>query len=135
MADIIASSLKTYLETLTATHDVCDALGTRLVFGANLFIGVEPEITNCVTIIPYGGAPPSPEGDRQFAALQLRTKTSTAKKSLNIGQGLINLLHNNDSACSGRINAVQSAPIIIGFTEGGENIITVTNFIVKHVKL
>jgi len=135
MADSVASSLKTYLGALVASHTICDELGAALTFGTNLFIGIEPETTNCVTIIPYGGAPPSFDGSRQEAALQVRVKADTVKKALDVSQSIINTLHNNSSICTGRFSAVQSIPIILGVQEAGDNVITVSNYIVRYVKI
>lgn len=134
MSDIIASSLKTYLLTLTATNTVCTELGTHFTFGTNLFIGIEPETTNCVTIIPYPGGPPTSDGSRQESAIQMRVKADSIRKSLRTSQSIINLLHNNDKM-SGKCTAVQSSPIILGVQEGGESVITVSNFVIKHIRL
>jgi len=135
MADSVASSLKTYLGNLAATHTICDELGAALTFGTNLFIGIEPETTNCVTIIPYGGSSPSFDGSRQEAALQVRVKADTAKKALGVSQSVINTLHNNTSVCAGRFSAIQSIPMIIGVQEAGDNIIAVSNYTVRYVKI
>ena len=54
MADTIASSFKTYFESLTATNDIIDSFGDTFTFGDNLFIGIEDETNECLSIIPYG---------------------------------------------------------------------------------
>jgi len=136
MADTVASPMAAYLDGLTATNTICVALGTTLVRGANLFIGVEPVATECVVIIPYGGAPPFNDGNRQEAAVQILLKTTSRKKALNVQQSIINFLHNNTKAMdSGKIFANQSTPILFGAREGGESIISVSNYTIKHVKI
>lgn len=140
MADMVASSLKTYLISVTtATNvvgsDLYDELGVGFTFGTNLYMGIESELTNCITIIPYPAGPPIPDGSRQSSGIQIRAKMDSYRKSARVSQSLINMLHNNTSSCTGRISAVQSTPITLGIVEGGEGIITVSNFIITHVKI
>ena len=135
MSDLVASSLKTYLGNLTATNTICDELGAALTFGTNLFIGIEPETTNCITIIPYGGGSPTHDGSRQESNLQVRVKARTAMVSFKTSQSVINTLHNNTSICKGRFSAIQSTPIMLNVQEAGDNFITVSNFSIIHVKI
>ena len=136
MADLVASSLKTYFLSLAATNAICaELIADRFTFGTNLFIGTEPETTNCITIFPYPAGPPSTEGDRHESGLQVKVKASSVYKSLRTSQWIINTLHNNSTICTGRFTAVQSTPILLGVQEGGEKVITVSNYIVKHIKL
>jgi len=135
MSDLVASSLKTYLDNLTATNTICAELGAVLTFGSNLFIGIEPETTNCITIIPYGGGPPTYDGSRQESNLQVRVKTSAVKSSFEVSQSLINTLHNNTSICAGRFSAIQSTPTMLSVQEAGDNFITISNFSIRHVKI
>ena len=135
MSDLVASSLKTYLGSLTATNIICDELGAVLAFGTNLFIGIEPETSNCITIIPYGGGPPTHDGSRQESNLQVRVKARTAIVSFRVSQSFINTLHNNTSICTGRFSAIQSTPNMLSIQEAGDNFITVTNYSIKHVKI
>ena len=135
MSDLVASSLKTYLGDLTATNTICDELGAALTFGTNLFIGIEPETTNCITIIPYPGGPPTHDGSRHESSLQMRVKANTSIKSFRVSQSLINTLHNNTSICAGRFSALQSTPVMLNVQEAGDNFITVSNFSIKHVKI
>jgi len=135
MAQLVASSLKTFLDGLDSTHEICTEFGSALTFGTNLFIGIEPETSECITVIPYGGSTPERQGSRQESALQVRVKASTIQKSLQTSQSMINTLQNNASVCTGYITAVQSTPIIIGDTESGEYFITVSNYTIKHVRI
>ena len=141
MAGIIVNELVKYFESLTATNAICEEVSNTFTSGSNLFVGYEPSVdiaATSLTIIPYFGAPPSPEGDRQESYVQIRFKTSEIETGLRTMQSIINTLHNNTDACAscnGRITAVQSTPMILEFFEGGEYLVTVANFGIKHTKL
>ena len=135
MADTIASSFKTYFESLTATNDIIDSFGDTFTFGTNLFIGIEDETNECLSIIPYGGEPPNIDGQRQDAAIQIRLKSEDRKTTLATSQAIINELHGNKELCTGRVSAIQSTPTYWKDREGGNSTITVSNFNVKHVRL
>ena len=135
MADTIASSFKTYFESLSATNDIVDSFGDTFTFGTNLFIDIEDETNECLSILSYGGEPPNIDGQRQNPAIQIRVKSENRKTTLETSQAVINELHGNKSLCRGRISAVQSNPIVFGVREGGNSTITVSNFNIKHVKL
>ena len=141
MSGIVVNELKKYMESLTATNTICDELGTLFASGTNLFIGYEPSndvSDECMTLIPYSGTPPSPEGDRQESYVQIRLKTNDIEVGLKTMQSVINTLHNNTDACAscnGRIVAIQSSPILLEFIEGGEYAAFVANFGIKHTKL
>jgi hypothetical protein len=53
-------------------------------------------------------------------------------------QAVINTLHNNGkviSSTTGVVFANQSAPLLLDIREGGESVIVVSNYTVKHMKL
>jgi len=135
----IPNEFSKYFNNLTATHPICDALGTTLNEGSNLFIYTEPvEATMCVTIIPYGGAPPEPDNYKYETGVQVRLKANSRKRAIETMQAIIHDLHGNGSVCAstnGKVMANQSSPIIFEIQEGGERIITIANFRVKHIKL
>ena len=139
MAQTVYNEFHKYMKNLAATNAACVTLGTRFSASTNLFIGSEqPEAATCCTIIPYPGGPPSIEGDRQEAALQIRLKCRSTQTALKTQQDLINLLHNNTKVCAstnGRVSAVQSAPILLGYEEAAEYTIVVSNYTVKYVKI
>jgi hypothetical protein len=131
-----------YLRDLTATNAVCVALGTTLTASTTLFVGQEPILESgfpatCCTILPYGSSPPSPEGDKREGAVQIRLRCLDQWTGLKTQASMISLLHNNTNVCSsvhGRVSAVQSEPIPIGYGEGGEIYIVVSNYTIKHTK-
>jgi hypothetical protein len=150
MANIVCNEFRKYFNNLTATNAICVALGTTFVSGTNLFVLNEPSndvATRCLTIIPYGGAPPSPEGDRQESYVQIRLKTPYPENGLRTMQQIINSLHGNMHVCAsnnGKVYAIQSSPIPYGYganygregqIEGGEYYIFVSNYRTKHIKL
>jgi len=136
---IIPKEFLKYFEDLTATNSICVALGTTFTKARTLFIGQEPpDKSPCLTIIPYGGAPPTPEGDRQYSNVQIRIRANTLQKSLETGQQVINNLHANTkvcASCNGKVLAVQSQPVTYSVEEGGEEQVVVTNFEVIHTKI
>jgi hypothetical protein len=135
----IANEIGKYFTGLAATNLVCTEFGTTFTNGKNMFIGIEPvSATQCISIIPYGGAPPSIEGNRQEAAVQIRVKTLKKSTGLRTSQAVINTLHANTSVCAsqpGKVYAVQSSPIFLDQYEGGKYVITVSNYYIKHIKL
>ena len=139
MANFLCNEVRKYLHRLTATNPICRAYGRTLVSGTNLFVIMEPSTaTKCITVIPYGGGRPTPEGNRQESAVQIRLKIKDRQKGIRAMQEIINRLHGNTDVCAsakGRVYAVQSSPIPLEIYEGGEYIAYVSNFIVKHTKL
>jgi len=139
LADIIVREVAKYLNNLNATQEVNVALGTTLSLGNNLFIVYEPQTSaTTVTIIPYGGLPPDVDNYKRDANFQIRIKGKGIHSSLKAGQALIDLLHTNESVCAstpGKVFAIQSAPIPLGWEEGGEFLLTVCNFRIRYVKL
>ena len=135
MATTIADEMKDYLASLTATNVICSDLGATFLWGTNLTIGAELNSSVCLTIIPTGGGPPT-DKDKQNSSVAIQFKAQTRQKALSVMQSVINHLHmNSDCAISkGKIYAVQSTPILLGAREGGQEIITVANFNIKHVK-
>ena len=140
MSNFVANEVLKYLDGLPATSAICVSLGTTLTSGTNLFSLIEPSnevATRCLTIIPYGGTPPSPEGYRQESNVQLRFKTPYPEDGLRFVQQVIDTFHTNTHVCAskpGKVYAVQSSPILIDRLEG-EFYIFVSNFRIKHVKL
>lgn len=139
MAKTVANEVRKYLDGLTATSNICVSFGTTLTSGTNLFMYVEPgKKVNMITIIPYSSGPPTPEGNRHDNSFQLRVKHSRNASCVETGQALINILHNNTKVCAsvnGRVSARQSSPIPLEIQEGGEYMIVVANFGVKHIKI
>ena len=132
----IYDKVKDYFVGLASDHAICSAFGTTFTFGTNLFIGIEPNVSvSCITIQPYAGPPPTPEGDRQESAMQIRLKTNNRQKAITVQQAIINSLHGNQLSGNGYITANNSSPTIIGILEGGEWIISVSNYLIKHVKI
>lgn len=132
----ICNVVASYLETLSATQAICDALGDTLTFGTNLFIGgSEATETNIITIIPYGGSPPEIDNKRQNPSIQIESKTSSRHTGLNLQQALINTLHMNELNGNGKMRANQSMPIPLGVELGGRRMIYVSNYNIKHVKI
>jgi hypothetical protein len=139
MANTVVNEITKWFSNLTATSTICDTLGFTFTKGSNLFqIAEPPSATQCLTIIPYSGSPPSPEGDRQESPIQLRLKTKSNEKGFKGMQDMINTLHHNGNICAsqpGYVFANQSAPIRLEAMEGGEFTVFVSNYRVKHVKL
>lgn len=127
-----AEYVASYLESLTATNPVVSAFGA--VFSStNLYLYAEPfEDSDILTILTYGGGAPDANNTRQEPAIQIRFKSSDPKKAIDVQQALINLLNNNHLGGKGRVKANQSSPIPLGYIEGGEYFVTVSNYIVKH---
>jgi len=132
----IMNSIASHLSNLSATHPACVALGTTFQFSHNMFIGIGPATeSDCIDIIPYGGSSPEPDGYRQNPSIQIRSKTDSRQDGINLQQALINELHMNGLSGSGKVFAKQSIPIILGESEGGEYMICVSNYDIKHVKV
>lgn len=137
MASTAADQVASYLVGLPATNAICSNLGTRLVFGTNLFIAVEATSGDCVVVTPYGGAAPVIDrfSEKFESTVQVRLKMTDKRKVLSVMQDIINDFHNNDNIVTkGIVWAIQSSPILLGIREGGESAITVSNYIIKHVK-
>jgi len=139
MAELIVNEVAKYLDDLNATHEVNNLLGTTLSLGNNLFVVYEPQKTaTCVTIIPYGGYAPDIDNYKRDSNFQIRLKGRNIHSSLKAAQALIDLLHTNENVCAstpGKVFAIQSSPIPLGWEEGGEYIIVVGNYRVKYIKL
>jgi hypothetical protein len=139
MANTIVNEITKWFDSLTATSAICDTLGLTFTKGTNLFQIAEPSsATQCLTVIPYPGSPPTPEGDRHESLVQLRLKIKSNEKGLKGMQDMINTLHKNGNVCAsqpGYVFANQSTPIRLGAVEGGEFTIFISNYRIKHVKL
>lgn len=142
MSSIVYNEFKKYLNNLAATNVICNTLGTTLTASSTLFVGQEPIMRSgfpatCCTILPYGGGPPSPEGSKREGAVQIRLRCLNHWTGLKTQAQMINVLHNNTKVCAstnGRVSAVQSEPIPLGYGEGGEISIVVSNYTIKYTK-
>jgi len=136
---LIYNEFLKYFSGLPITATICSNLGTTFSASSNLFIGSEPEnVGSCLSIHPYGGGPPSPEGSKREAAIQIRLKSKSTEWGLKTQSEIITALHNNTSICAsthGRVSAIQSEPILLGKMEGGEYVVVVSNFAVKYTKM
>jgi hypothetical protein len=130
---MITDEIETYLTGLTATNTICSTLGTTF---SSVYIGGEPpDVSPCVAILPYGGSAPSPEGDRQNPSVQIRLKHSNRQTALKTMQAIINDFHGNTNILNkGKLYAKQSSPIIFEVQQGGEYIVTISNYDIKHIK-
>ena len=136
---IVYYQFSTHLTGLSATHPVCDQLGTTFSATRNLFVFTEyMKNATCLTVIPYAAGPPNVDGYRQEAGVQLRLKTRSMDTGFRTQQALINHLHENTDVCAstnGKVFAVQSVPIFLEYEEGEEFKVIISNYIVKYVKL
>lgn len=131
----VSNTIASVLANYTATQSICAELGTTLTFGTNMFINLEPEMDDdSLTIISYGGGSPNNDTHRQNPAIQLRLKTNSNRRAETTQQALINTLHMHKLGGKGLMQAVQSAPIILGRPESGEKIVSVSNYNVKYIK-
>lgn len=112
-----------HFESLASTHEILVNFGaTQFVDGTNLFYVIEPPTpTDCVTLIPYGGAPPD-TGHRfaQYPSMQVRVKADGVAKGYKVTQSVINELHQNVSLGSDipmACFAQQSAPLFLEFDD------------------
>ena len=138
MAEIAIDHVASYIENLSATNEICVALGTTLTQGTNLFVAVEPTVdaSNVISIFPTGGAPPTSDNIKQEPSFLVQIKSTRRATGLKTCQSIINVLSNNDRVIpKGKIFALQSSPIPLGVREGGEDYIVVSNFNAKHVKI
>lgn len=138
MANTVASSFVTYFANLTATNEIISALGTTFTIGSNLFNNFEDDVDECLSIYDFGGSPGDQDRQRQYPAVQIRMKSNTRAKAIKVMQSIINDLHYNGnviSTSSGIVFATQSSPILFDIREGGESIITISNYTIKMVKL
>jgi hypothetical protein len=135
MNTTICDKLASYFTSLAATNTICSSFGAAFTFGTNLFIGADnAEASQCLVIIPYGGSMPSDQ-DKQNPSVQIAVKSKSRRTAMSTCQALINILHRNDSTASKTfILANNSCPIMFGTTEGGESVIAVSNYTIKHVK-
>lgn len=136
MTELIVDVVASYLESRTATNEICNALGTPLERGVNLFLGFMPdEDYDSVTLIPYSGSPPEQDGYRQNPSIQINVRSTSRATALKTGQALINQLHENDLKGKGKMIAGGSSPMLFKLEEGEEWVIAVTNFDLKHIKV
>lgn len=134
MANIL-NAIASTLEDLSATHYVCSSFGDTFD-ETNLFLGFEMDADiDTVTLIPYGGGASDPDGYRQNPSVQVRLRTTSRYKALDTQQALINYLHMNQLNGKGVMYANQSNPLLLGAQDGGEWVISTSNYIIKHVKL
>uniref|UniRef100_A0A6M3JSV9 Tail protein n=1 Tax=viral metagenome TaxID=1070528 RepID=A0A6M3JSV9_9ZZZZ len=131
----VLNKVASYLVTLTASNIICSALGTTLRLASTLFLGQEPNKDNdTVTLIPYPGEPPDYGGYKYTSSVQVRVKVDDPQVGLNTQQAFIRQLHMNSLGGRGMMVSVNSAPLCIGSTEGGEKQIYVTSYYVRHIR-
>ena len=127
-----------YLTNLTATSNICTALGGSLVDNKNLFYAKAPSIaTPYLALLPYPGGSPDSK-DKYNSNCQILIKSKSNYTSLQVGQALINNLHMNQEVCAskhGIVFADQCQPIPLPPTEGGEWQFCAVNISSKHVRL
>ena len=135
MADTVYDKIYDYLASLPMSNQICSELGTTLAH-SNLFIGYEPNTdSDSVTIIPYAGASPEPDGWRQNPSVQIRLKTSSREKALRVQQAVINDFHMRSIDNKIKLFANNSAPTIMPDISGGEWKVTVSNYRIKNIKI
>ncbi len=134
----LLEEISTHFANLNATHEIASNFGSAFTENTNLYIGVEPATpTDCMTIIPYGGAVADPRiRDAQSPSFQVRIRTRTYAKGFKTTQAVINYLHLNDRVTTtipAKFYAVQSQPILLTYDEE-EYPIFVCNFNTKSIK-
>lgn len=137
MTTSAVNEISKYLNNLTATNPICDALNTTLTEGKNLFSWQEPmTATQMISIIPYLGSSPQTK-DKYESAVQIRIKAKSNKRAAETGQAIIQNFHKNGNICASKTGIVlanNSNPMFLAPLEGGEWSITVANFTVRHVR-
>lgn len=118
----LVTDLETHFTNLTATNEICDNFNATFSSNGNLFIGVVPATpTDCVTFIPYPGAPPSVRlQGAQTPNLQIRVRATTWHKGYLVTQSIMNYLHNNDRVTTNmpaKAFALESHPIFLKWDE------------------
>ena len=127
--------MASYLTGLTASNIICSALGTTLRLGSTLFLGQEPnKDKDIMTLLLYSGSPPDSGGYKYMSSVQVRLKCDSVQTGLNTQQAVIRQLHMNSLGGRGLTTSVNSAPMIIGTTEGGEKTTIVTNYYIRHIR-
>lgn len=135
MTELIVDVVASYLQDLTATNEICSALGATLVEGSNLFVGFLPDTdSDSITLIPYSGGAPEVDGFRQNPSVQINVKSTSRATVLKTGQALINKLHENELKGKGKMFARDSSPMIFKNIEGEEWVLSIVNFDMKIVK-
>lgn len=135
MTTTICNTVASYLTTLTATSNLYSDFGAVLTFGTNLFLYLEPDTpSSCITLIPYQSPGPDQSGYKYESYIQIRVKSTTRQKVINTGQCLINILHNKEGS-SYKIYALNSTPYIFDIRDGGAEIVSVSNYKIKHIRV
>jgi hypothetical protein len=130
----LTSEVKTYLASLAATNPICSVLGTRLVFGSNLFINRETNTSPSVVIISYPGRSPRPDGYKFEARFQILVKHSSNQTGEELSQALINdMAYNMKVVTKGLVQSLDSVPMRFAVRDGGEDTVFVSNFTVKYI--
>lgn len=136
MSNTILNNVASYLTNLSATNEICTALGSTIVGNTNLFMYTEPSAdVDAITLIPYGGVQPNKDGFRQESVIQIRMKSSSKQTLISTQQAIINTLHMNTLNGNGLMISNTSIPIIVGELEGGQYTVSTTNFRIKHIKV
>ena len=134
----LLEDIELYFLSLTSGHEICTNLNATFSSGGNLFLIIEPPSpTDCVTIIPYGGAPLDTRHRKaQRPSVQIRVRTSTISKGYKVTQAIINDLHQNVELGSNipmRCFAVQSQPVLLKMDEE-QYPVYVANFDFMHIE-
>ena len=137
MANLL-EDIEIYFLSLTSSHEICTNLNATFSSNGNLFLVMEPSSpTDCVTIIPYGGAPlDTRHKEAQYPSIQIRVRTTTVNKGYKVTQAIINDLHQNVSLGSNismQCFAIQSQPVLLKFDEE-DYPVYVANFNIMHTK-
>lgn len=116
---------------------IISAFEATPVGGTNMFISFEPDSPdNCITVYPYGGAPPNWQSKQYLSSVQVRVRMSEFDKCYDTAQSIIDQMHANGDVLTnsnGVPFAIQSQPIYL--TRDDElRSICVCNFDIKHVK-
>lgn len=135
----LVEDVGTHFVGLASSHEILTNFGaTQFAVNTNLFYIIEPASpNNCVTIIPYGGAPADTGHKKaQYPSFQIRVKADGVSKCYKTAQSVINELHQANNVGSDipmKVFAVQSSPTFLGYDESDYPIF-VTNFDAMLIK-
>ena len=136
MALTAADSFSTYFKNLSATNEICVALGTTLSEGTTLFTDYEPTtVASCIIVTSYGGGKPDKDGYKRLTSVSIMIKGKSRQMIKKTAQSVINVLHENGNVLTGLVIADTSEPLPVEVYEGAEYIKYSTNFTVKYIKL
>jgi len=123
----LVEDIGAHFVSLASSNEILTNFGaTQFVVNSNLFYIIEPASpNNCVTIVPYGGAPLDVEHRfAQYPSVQIRVRANGVARAYKTTQAIINHLHlaNSQGNTLGsdipmRCFAKQSAPLFLDFSE------------------